>query len=310
MGRPAAAAAFGAVALQVVSFGLQLPALKDAPGSDDPDRYRQTLINYQENAGAIFASSLLQALGSLLAAGVLLYLFRATRRRRRELPGLVRWLILLAPALLLVAAVMNNLDLRDISDRFTQSGAQTVLRAPPTAADRAAAEKRCQRERGRTPGRQCVSRQARAVKIAREDRRAKRLLENERSVVGSALGFGGTIALAFSYVMISLNAMRAGLLSRFLGVLGIIVGMLVVLPLLPSAVPVIQIFWLGAVGVLILGRWPAGRGPAWESGEAQPWPTAADLRAAQAERELEEESRQQAEADQPRSRKRKRKKKR
>jgi hypothetical protein len=43
-----------------------------------------------------------------------------------------------------------------------------------------------------------------------------------------------------------------------------------VLPLLPS--PVVQIFWLGAMGVLFMNRWPGGRGPAWETGEAEPWP--------------------------------------
>jgi hypothetical protein len=33
--------------------------------------------------------------------------------------------------------------------------------------------------------------------------------------------------------------------------------------------------------MLFLGRWPgaAGRGPAWETGEAIPWPSAAERRA-------------------------------
>ena len=41
---------------------------------------------------------------------------------------------------------------------------------------------------------------------------------------------------------------------------------------------IIQAFWLGAVGLLILGRWPGGRGEAWETGEAVPWPTTAQRR--------------------------------
>ena len=32
-------------------------------------------------------------------------------------------------------------------------------------------------------------------------------------------------------------------------------------------------FWLGALGGLFLGRWPGGRGPAWETGEPDLWPT-------------------------------------
>ena len=68
--------------------------------------------------------------------------------------------------------------------------------------------------------------------------------------------------------------MRAGLLSRFMGALGMIVGGLLILPVLPGGQSTVQIFWVAALGVLILGRWPNGRGPAWDSGEADPWPTA------------------------------------
>jgi len=41
---------------------------------------------------------------------------------------------------------------------------------------------------------------------------------------------------------------------------------------------VIAYFWTIALGFLFIDRWPQGRGPAWESGEAIPWPTAAQLR--------------------------------
>ena len=68
----------------------------------------------------------------------------------------------------------------------------------------------------------------------------------------------------------AMQAMRVGLLSRFLGVLAVVAGALMILPLV--GLPIVQIFWLGAVGVVLLGRWPGGRGPAWESGEAEPWP--------------------------------------
>jgi hypothetical protein len=72
--------------------------------------------------------------------------------------------------------------------------------------------------------------------------------------------------------------MRAGLLSRFMGILGIIAGFLVVIPILPGAF--IQLFWIVALGMLFLGRWPNGRGPAWSVLEPVPWPTAADAQAA------------------------------
>lgn len=107
--------------------------------------------------------------------------------------------------------------------------------------------------------------------------RAKDLLKDQ-SILGGAIGYGGILCQALSFVIVSLNAMRAGLLSRFMGVLGIIVGGLLILPLLPGGQSVVQVFWLVAVGVLFIDRWPGGRGPAWETGEAVPWPSAAELR--------------------------------
>src|SRR3954447_24101263 len=91
----------------------------------------------------------------------------------------------------------------------------------------------------------------------------------------AGLSLGASIATGLATVLVSLNAMRAGLLSRFMGVLGVILGALFVLPLIAS--PVIQLFWLVALGALFMGVWPgAGRGPAWETGEAVPWPSAQD----------------------------------
>ena len=149
---------------------------------------------------------------------------------------------------------------------------------------------------------------------ARSERRAEQLLE-DRGQAPLFLALAGNIALAFSYVFISLNAMRTGLLSRFMGALGIVIGVLLVLPLLPGGPSIVQLFWLVAVGLLFLGRWPGGRGPAWESGRAEPWPTAAERRGLDrpAEERSEQRSDPEAEAPQrgeprerPASRKRKR----
>ena len=75
--------------------------------------------------------------------------------------------------------------------------------------------------------------------------------------------------------MISLNAMRVGLLTRFMGVLGIITGGLQILPF-GGPLPVVQCFWLLMLALLFLGRWPNGQPPAWRTGNAEPWPSAAE----------------------------------
>jgi hypothetical protein len=91
------------------------------------------------------------------------------------------------------------------------------------------------------------------------------------------LATAGTVGVAFLFVMLPLRARRVGLLSPFMGIIGVVAGALVVFQL-TGVSSVLQAFWLGALGMLLLGRWPGGRGPAWESGTAEPWPTAAQRR--------------------------------
>jgi hypothetical protein len=82
-------------------------------------------------------------------------------------------------------------------------------------------------------------------------------------------GISAVLALAFWLVKGSLDAMRLGLLSRFMGVLGIALGPAFVLGFGSLILPV----WLIALGVMFAGFWPRGLPPAWESGEALPWPS-------------------------------------
>jgi hypothetical protein len=101
-------------------------------------------------------------------------------------------------------------------------------------------------------------------------------------VVASGIGFLGSLALAGAFVLIAIGGMRVGLLTRFLGVLGAIVGALILLgPLSGSPTFIVQSFWLGMLGVLLFGRWPgAGVPEAWTTGEARPWPTQQEIREA------------------------------
>src|SRR5919108_74489 len=130
------------------------------------------------------------------------------------------------------------------------------------------------------------------------------------------LSFASSLAVAFLYVMLPLRARRVGLLSPFMSILGVVAGALLVLQIVPPVSVVLQSFWLAAIGVLYLGKWPGGRGPAWDSGEAEPWPSAAERRGLTArseQTETEDEAEEAApEASEPErerrpSRKRKRK---
>ncbi|HEX5900285.1 MAG TPA: hypothetical protein VFY32_12855 [Solirubrobacteraceae bacterium] len=108
------------------------------------------------------------------------------------------------------------------------------------------------------------------------------------TLVGQLIWETSALALGFAIAIISLNAMRVGLLSRFMGVMGVIVGVAVA-PILPiDQQGIIRVFWLAALGLLFLGRW-RNMPKAWATGEAEPWPTQQQLReqreAARAERE-------------------------
>jgi hypothetical protein len=90
------------------------------------------------------------------------------------------------------------------------------------------------------------------------------------------LGQAGALLLAVAFVLVSLNAMRVGLLTRFMGYLGVFAGVLVLFQI--TQVPVVQAYWLLALAYLLSGRWPTGVPPAWRSGRAEPWPSGQELR--------------------------------
>jgi hypothetical protein len=104
-------------------------------------------------------------------------------------------------------------------------------------------------------------------------------------VTGQLLGFVGRFVLAAGVLLVSLNAMRAGLLTRFAGILGVVAGALLVLPQL-APLPVVLWVWLLATGLTMLGTGRVGLLPAWRTGNAEPWPSA--QQAAAARREAEE----------------------
>jgi hypothetical protein len=102
-------------------------------------------------------------------------------------------------------------------------------------------------------------------------RAAHDALQPSTALTAGLIGFIGHVALGLGFVLTALNAMRVGLLTRFMGVLGIMAGVFMAFPFF--SVPIVQAFWLMAAGVLFLGRFPNGTPPAWETGRAEPWPS-------------------------------------
>jgi MFS family permease len=108
-----------------------------------------------------------------------------------------------------------------------------------------------------------------AERPSQTEEAADDVLQSPFQLTTLGLSVAGTLALAFWFVVGPLNAMRVGLLSRFMGVLGIIIGPTFLFPL----PPLIITLWLLALGALFLRRWPSRLPPAWDTGDAVPWPS-------------------------------------
>ena len=106
-----------------------------------------------------------------------------------------------------------------------------------------------------------------AGRAVKTEKAAEDLLNSPMLVVATILGLTGVLALGFWLVKGSLDAMRLGLLTRFMGVLGIALGPALILGFGLLVMPL----WLFALGALFAGYWPRGMPPAWETGRAEPW---------------------------------------
>jgi hypothetical protein len=227
-GRLAAYAAWAAAALIIASLLYRVAALPHGA-----DNVKQFLPDVKAHKSAFLVSGILTGVAMLAFIPPLLYLYKATRFRRRELPPVARILIFAGPILFAICSVWFQFRQAHAADQFLSGAVKT-------------------------------------------NKHAEDVLRSATTAV-AGLSLAASIATGLATILVSLNAMRAGLLSRFMGVLGVILGALFVLPLIAS--PIIQLFWLLALGVLFVDKWPGGRGPAWATGEAVPWPSPQGRRA-------------------------------
>jgi hypothetical protein len=285
LGRPAGLAAFAAGLLLLAGTVVLLSISDDRNGIEPRPDF---LLSVNESPGTLYAATVLQALGALGMIPVFFYLFRATAHRIPQMPRWFVYLIVLGPAMYAAAQPISAVTQVDVAEMFAEQNYSFE------DADRDSEVAECPAIRGDL-GREC----------------AEELLQENTNGAALGLGFAGTVSVAFLFVILPLRARRAGLLTPFMGILGVVAGVLFVLPLLPFVPVVIQAFWLGAIGALFLGNWPGGRGPAWETGKADPWPTAAERRGlGPAEPEPDEEAppaEPEPVPERPSSRKRKRK---
>jgi len=101
--------------------------------------------------------------------------------------------------------------------------------------------------------------------------------------VSEYVGLLAGLALAAGMVVVTLGATRTGLMARWTMYLGIFAALLAFTPFglaLGEVQQLIPAFWMVSTGILLMGRWPGGDPAAWAAGEARPWPSSAEMRAA------------------------------
>jgi hypothetical protein len=253
----AAAAAFLAALLPIGASIYQRSLL----GNVASDRQDLLLGKVHDHPGGFIGSGVITGLGTLLIAGALVYLYRAILARRPLIPRVALILALAGPLAAAGVGVASQIVVVHTADQFVSTPEK-----PLTEANKAKLQKITDPKAYEE-----------AVQKLGPTGRAKEKLQSGSVRTVAYVGIVANVLLGLAFVLIAMHAMRAGLLSRFMGILGVIVGALTALPIIGGG-QVVQLYWLVAMGVLFLNRWPQGRGPAWDAVEEIPWPTAQDRR--------------------------------
>jgi hypothetical protein len=212
-------------------------------GGGDGDS--ELLRNVDEHSGTQLLSSILQAIGVALLAIPLYFLFTAARDRSDRVRGQLVGVVIAGPLFLAVAAILVGIANVDAaSDFVTNEVPQLEEEGIALDSDRA------------------------------DDVASDTVAEASLRSLAVGTGLGGQIGLVVGLFYTALWAMRTGLLTRFWGSLGMALGAVSFLFFQ------FTVLWFIYLGLLFLGWVPGGRPPAWQSGEAEPWPTPGEKAAA------------------------------
>jgi ABC-type multidrug transport system fused ATPase/permease subunit len=256
---PAAAVAAGLAALLPLAGSIWTQSLLGSlPSSHSEDPFLHAV---HDHGSKFIAAGVLASAGTLFLAPTLAYLYRAIVARRPQIPKIALVLALLAPLISAGAGIARAAVIKQSADQYVS--------APLTPTSK---EEQAKIESITDPKKRLDE-----IEKNASDQARKKLTSGSIATV-TYVGLVANLLVGVAFVLIAMHAMRAGLLSRFMGILGIIIGALTAVPILGGSPLPLQLFWLVAMSVLFLNRWPQGRGPAWDAVEPIPWPTAQDRR--------------------------------
>jgi hypothetical protein len=169
------------------------------------------------------------AVAFLLLAAPLAYIFKAAQARSDRVVGPLLFLVILGPVLFAAQGVLLAVGQADVAGQFVeQEGGVGDIYSLATN--------------------------------LLEDNSAR-----SAALVASSIA---VLAIIFGMVYVGLWGVRTGLLTRFHGTLGMALGVSFILPPLTQITLPALLAWFMYFGLMLAGRTPKGRPPAWDAGEA------------------------------------------
>jgi hypothetical protein len=198
-----------------------------------PSTNTELLREYYDNSGTLLVASVMNGISLFLFVPVVYYLFRAASARSPVVRRGLVGVVVIGPVFLGAAGIFRHVAL---------SAAATDFATPGGGA---------------------------GIPIGTY---AESLLQDQTVYgVAQGLGLAGVLGFVFGLIYTGLWAMRTGLLTRFFGTFGMALG--ASLMLLAQAFSLLALMLWGIwLGLIFLAKVPGGRPPAWDAGEAIPWP--------------------------------------
>jgi len=242
-----------------------------AIGGVSGDGDAELLRSAHDHSSSVLLAGVLQAGGFVLLVAPLVFLFKAAAARSDRMRYQLIGLVIAAPLFLSASAVLNAVATDEAATEFIAGNAKPGITAKAAGED-------CQselkdmgaKEFGEEFGggsQAAALKQCSDTKVDDEEA-SNAVSEAPTRGIATGLGLGGRLGLAVALVYSCLFAMRTGLLTRFWGSLGMALGVAALLLLVQFTM-----IWFIYFALLLLGRLPGGKPPAWAAGEAIPWPT-------------------------------------
>jgi len=293
---PAALAAIVPLVLYVASVFIEQSANVDTGGTTVEE-----LRSLQGHSGPLLLAAVIRGLGFLGMAVAMLYLFRAAQARNPRVQPAMLGFVFIGPVLLAVQGVVAWSAQDRLASDFPARVAAEQSRSYAKFKDQIKRDPRsiekvtlytsrdaldAEQANGTFYSTEYPSKAEDGIEADLRDAGVDTTTDSEgqpgeavadelvddssERQVAAGLLFPAVLGLVVMMIYVPLQALRTGLLSRFAGSLGIALGASMIL-ILPVAL-LGTLLWIAYLGLLYAGWAPGGRPPAWESGEAMPWP--------------------------------------